>query len=219
LAAKFVPARQIGGDLFDFFRYSRKTDAATIGIAIGDVSGKGAPAALYGALASGYLRSHAVGQPAPAEMLARINASLGERQIEGQFVCVTYAVWSEKNQLLRISNSGLPRPIYCHEGKLERIEATGLPLGLFPKAEYDELAYNATPGDMFVFFSDGLIDARNRNGDMFGRGRIQEIVAANGHRSAEDLVAALFGAVGEFSAGEDPYDDQTVVALKVLPRP
>ena len=218
LAAKFVPARQIGGDLFDFFRYSRKTDAATVGIAIGDVSGKGAPAALYGALVSGYLRSHAVGQLAPAEMLARINTSLAERQIEAQFVCLTYALWAEKSQVLRVSNSGLPRPIYCRDGKLQRIEATGLPLGLFGSAEYDELTFEAGPGDMFVFFSDGLIDARNRKGDMFGRRRIEEIVTANAHRSAEELVDELFGVVGEFSAGEDPYDDQTVVALKVLPR-
>ncbi len=218
VAAKFVPARQIGGDLFDFLRYSRKTyPSASIGIAIGDVSGKGAPAALYAALASGFLRSHAVGQLGPAEMLARINSSLADRQIEGQFVCISYAVWDEKTQLLRVSNSGLPRPIYCHNGKLQRIEATGLPLGLFPTAEYDELKFNAQPGDMFVFFSDGLIDARNRAGEMFGRQRIEKVVTANWKASADDLVKALFNAVAEFSAGEDPYDDQTVVALKVLP--
>ena len=216
LAAKFIPARQIGGDLFDFLRYSRKTDAATLGIAIGDVSGKGAPAALYGALASGFLRSHGTGHPTPAEMLTRINASLSERQIEAQFVCLTYAVWSEKNSVLRIANSGLPRPIYCHNGQLQRIEATGLPLGLFPTAEYDEVTFHAQPGDMFVFFSDGLIDARNRNGEMFGRRRIEEVITANWQRTADELVSALFGAVAEFSAGEEPYDDETVVALKVL---
>jgi sigma-B regulation protein RsbU (phosphoserine phosphatase) len=218
LAAKFIPARQIGGDLFDFVRYGRKTDNGSLGVAIGDVSGKGAPAALYAALASGYLRSHAVDAPSPSLMLSRINSSLAERQIEGQFVCVTYAVWDEKTQVLRISNSGLPRPIYCHNGKLERIEATGLPLGLFPTAEYDELTFKAHPGDMFVLFSDGLIDARNRNGDMFGRGRVEKVVADNCGKTADDLVSALFQAVADFSAGEDPYDDQTVVALKVLPK-
>lgn len=216
LAAKFVPARQIGGDLFDFIRYSRKTDAATLGIAIGDVSGKGAPAALYGALASGYIRSHGAAHPTPAHMLSLVNASLAERQIEAQFVCLTYAVWMEKPQLLRIANSGLPRPIYCHNGQLERIEATGLPLGLFPTAEYDEVTFHAQPGDLFVFFSDGLIDARNRSGEMFSRRRIEEFISANWQRSADELVNALFGAVAEFSAGEEPYDDETVVALKVL---
>lgn len=218
LAAKFIPARQIGGDLFDFLRYARKTDqTGAVGIAIGDVSGKGAPAALYAALASGYLRSHAVGQLGPSDMLARINASLSDRHIEGQFVCISYAVWDEKTRVLRIANSGLPRPIYCHNGRLERVEATGLPLGLFPTAEYDEVTYRAHPGDMFVFFSDGIIDATNRNGGMFGRARVEKVVAANCDKTADDLVTALFNAVAEFSAGEDPYDDQTVVALKVLP--
>jgi sigma-B regulation protein RsbU (phosphoserine phosphatase) len=218
LAAKFVPARQIGGDLYDFFPSARKSGGSgAVGIAIGDVSGKGAPAALYAALASGYLRSHAIGLPGPAEMLSRINGSLSDRHIEGQFICVTYAVWNEKTQVLRIANSGLPRPIYCHNGKLERIEATGLPLGLFPTAEYDEVTFRAHPGDMFVFFSDGIIDASNRAGEMFSRPRVEKIVAANCDKTADDLVTALFNAVAEFSAGEDPYDDQTVVALKVLP--
>ncbi len=218
LAAKFVPARQIGGDLFDFVRYARKTDpAGAVGIAIGDVSGKGAPAALYAALASGYLRSHAIGLPGPSEMLTKINSSLSDRQIEGQFVCISYAVWDEKTRTLRIATSGLPRPIYCHNGRLQRIEATGLPLGLFPTAEYDEVTFRAHPGDMFVFFSDGIIDATNRNGGMFGRARVEQVVTANCNRTADDLVTALFNAVAAFSAGEDPYDDQTVVALKVLP--
>jgi len=218
LAAKFVPARQIGGDLYDFFRYARKTDpSGAIGIAIGDVSGKGAPAALYAALSSGYLRSHAIGLPGPAEMLTKINTSLADRHIEGQFLCVTYAVWDENTQILRIANSGLPRPIYCHNGKIDRMEETGLTLGLFPTAEYDELSYRANPGDVFVFFSDGIIDANNRAGDMFGRGRVEKVVAANYHKTADDLVTALFQAVAKFSAGEPPYDDQTVVALKVLP--
>src|ERR1051325_8244001 len=153
LAAKFVPARQIGGDLFDFFRYARKTDAnAAVGIAVGDVSGKGAPAALYAALVSGYLRSHAIGLPGPADMLSRINSSLSDRHIEGQFVCVTYAVFDEKTQVVRIANSGLPRPIYCRDGKIEKIEATGLPLGLFPTAEYDELTSPAHPRPQLVLF-------------------------------------------------------------------
>ena len=75
------------------------------------------------------------------------------------------------NRTLQIANSGLPRPLYCHDGKIEVIEATGLPLGLFDDAEYDEFTFKAKPGDMFVFFSDGILDARNRAGDMFGRHR------------------------------------------------
>ena len=73
----------------------------------------------------------------------------------------------------KIANSGLPRPLYVHDGKIEVIEATGLPLGLFDDAEYDEFTFKAKPGDMFVFFSDGILDARNRAGDMFGRHRTE----------------------------------------------
>ena len=83
---------------------------------------------------------------------------------------------TNENSHLQVAGSGLPRPIYCHNGKLDVVEATGLPLGLFPNAEYDEFTFHAHPGDMFVFFSDGILDARNRAGDMFGRHRVEEIV-------------------------------------------
>ncbi len=125
VAAKFAPARAIGGDLYDFVNYSLDQ----MGMVIGDVSGKGAPAAIYAALVSGILRSHAPIEPGPAEMLRAVNFSLGERRIEGQFVSLIYAVWDDRNRSLKIANSGLPRPLYCHDGKIEVIEATGLPLG------------------------------------------------------------------------------------------
>ncbi len=214
VAAKFVPARQIGGDLYDFISYDKD---GRLGIAIGDVSGKGAPAALYAALASGFLRSHAADRPGAAEMLTRMNVSLAQRHIEGQFVAVTYAVWQEGRNTLHIANSGLPRPMFCHNGRVERIEAIGLPLGLFPVAEYDEVTYHAKVGNVFVFFSDGIVDARNRAGDMFGRQRVEQVVEAACGGTADDVVTAIFRAVAEFTAGEPPFDDQTVVALKVLP--
>ncbi|MGA7589602.1 MAG: GAF domain-containing protein, partial [Candidatus Sulfotelmatobacter sp.] len=110
LAAKFVPARAIGGDLYDFIPYS----LSRLGIAIGDVSGKGAPAAIYAALVSGILRSHAPIEPGPAEMLRAVNLSLAERRIEAQFVSLIYAVWDDEHRTLVVANSGLPRPIHVH---------------------------------------------------------------------------------------------------------
>ena len=89
------------------------------------MSGKGAPAAIYAALVSGILRSHAPIEPGPAEMLRAVNFSLGERRIDAQFVSLIYAVWNDTNMTLQVANSGLPRPIYCHKGKTEIIEATG----------------------------------------------------------------------------------------------
>jgi len=211
IAAKFVPARAIGGDLYDFVNYSLSRCA----IVIGDVSGKGAPAAIYAALVSGILRSHAPMEPGPAEMQAAVNFSLGERRIEGQFVSLIYAVWDDKNRTLRVSNSGLPRPIYCHDGKVQVIEATGLPLGLFDDADYDEFTFEAKPGDMFVFFSDGILDAADGAGNLFGRGRVEQIVANSGDASPEAVVKSIFKAVAAHAAGQDAFDDQTVVAIRV----
>ena len=215
IAAKFVPARAIGGDLYDFVSYSMSRTA----IVIGDVSGKGAPAAIYAALVSGILRSHAPIEPGPAEMLSAVNFSLGERRIDGQFVSLIYAVWDDRNRTLQVANSGLPRPIYCHEGKIEVIEATGLPLGLFDDADYDELSFRAKAGDMFVFFSDGILDASNKAEELFGRERVGEIVAANPHASADEVVKLIFKAVAEHASGEEAFDDQTVVAIRVKGTP
>src|SRR5580698_5370855 len=211
VAAKFVPARAIGGDLYDFIPYS----LSRLGIVIGDVSGKGAPAAIYAALVSGILRSHAPIEPGPAEMLSAVNLSLAERRIEAQFVSIIYAVWDDEHRTLTVANSGLPRPIYVHGGKNEVIEATGLPLGLFDEADYDEFKFRMKAGDMFVFFSDGILDARNRKGEMFGRGRVEQIVSECSGKSANCVVDSLFNAVAEHSAGVETFDDQTVVAIKV----
>jgi sigma-B regulation protein RsbU (phosphoserine phosphatase) len=211
VAAKFMPARAIGGDLYDFVNYSQ----SRLGMVIGDVSGKGAPAAIYAALVSGILRSHAPIEPGPAEMLRAVNFSLGERRIEGQFVSLIYAVWDDTNRSLQVANSGLPRPLYIHDGKIEVIEATGLPLGLFDDAEYDEFTFKAKPGDMFVFFSDGILDARNKAGDMFGRTRVEKVIAGCAEISADCVVKSLFKAVTEHSGGEEAFDDETVVAIRL----
>jgi sigma-B regulation protein RsbU (phosphoserine phosphatase) len=215
LAAKFVPARAIGGDLYDFIPYS----LSRLGIAIGDVSGKGAPAAIYAALVSGILRSHAPIEPGPAEMLRAVNLSLAERRIEAQFVSLIYAVWDDEHRTLVVANSGLPRPIHVHAGRNHVIEATGLPLGLFDDANYDEFRFKMKPGDVFVFFSDGILDACNRRGELFGRGRVEKLVTECGGRSADCVVDILFKAVAEHSAGVETFDDQTVVAIKVKDNP
>src|SRR5215813_5865115 len=199
VAARFAPARAIGGDLYDFLQYSLSRSA----IVIGDVSGKGAPAAIYAALVSGILRSHAPIEPGPAEMLSAVNFSLGERRIEAQYICLLYAVWDDQRRTLQVANSGLPRPLFVHDGKMEVIEAAGIPLGLFDEAEYDEFTFHAKPGDMFVFFSDGILDARNRAGDMFGRTRVEQLVTRCADKSASQMVEALFKAVAEHARGED----------------
>jgi phosphoserine phosphatase RsbU/P len=215
VAAKFAPARAIGGDLYDFVSYSQSRTA----IVIGDVSGKGAPAAIYAALVSGILRSHAPIEPGPAEMLSALNYSLGERKIEAQFVSLIYAVWDDNQRTLQVANSGLPRPVFCHDGRIELIEATGLPLGLFEEADYEEFTFQAKPGDMFVFFSDGILDANNIDGQMFGRRRTEEIISKCASVSADCAVKSLFQAVTEHASGVETFDDQTIVAIRVKDAP
>ena len=211
IAAKFVPAHTIGGDLYDFLEYSLGRQ----GIALGDVSGKGAPAALYAALASGIMRSTSGAEPSPAEMLAAINASLNERRLEAHFLTLLYAVWDDDHCLMQIANSGVPTPIHFHDGKAQRLDATGLPLGLFDDAEYDEITIQAAPGDVFVFYSDGIADARNRAGHSFGDERVDGLVAAHSGEPAEAIVKAIFDAVAKHSDSVAPFDDETVVVVKV----
>ncbi len=212
VASRFAPARQIGGDLYDFVKYSGQ---GVNGIAVGDVSGKGAPAAIYAALVSGIARSLANEEPSAAGMLEAINLSLSERPIEGQYVSMIYAIWDDHQQLLQIANSGLPRPLHCHDGKVEEIPVTGLPIGLFANATYDELNIRGQAGDVFLFFSDGILDATSSQGEMFGRHRLEKITRSNAHRSAEELVDAIFKAVSGHAEGVETFDDQTIVVMKV----
>lgn len=211
IAARFVPARELGGDMYDFLQYSGGRTA----IAIGDVSGKGAPAALYAALAAGILRSHAAQELHPAEMLSALNFSLQDRPVDAQYISLIYAIWDEKSNQLRIANSGLPRPIYCHQGQTSIVETTGLPLGLFRHADYDDVVIQAAAGDVFVFISDGIIDAGNQSGQIFGRQRVEEVVRQHHQRSADDIVSAIFAAASGFSTGTEAFDDQTVLAIKI----
>jgi len=212
VASRFAPARQIGGDLYDFLKYSGEGVTA---IAVGDVSGKGAPAAIYAALVNGIARSHAMEEPSAAGMLEAINLSLSERPIDGQYVSMIYAIWDDQQLTLQLANSGLPRPIHCRGGKVEEIQATGLPIGLFPSATYEELTLHCRRGDVFLFISDGILDATSANGQMFGRHRLEQIVQQNCKSGAEELVDAIFTAVSSHAEGVEAFDDQTIVALKV----
>ena len=212
VAARFSPARQIGGDLYDFLKYSGH---GNIGIAVGDVSGKGAPAAIYAALVSGITRSHSVEEPSAAGMLEAINLSLAERPIEAQYVSMIFAIWNDTQRTLQVANSGLPRPLHLRDGKLQEIQVTGLPVGLFSTATYEERNLRGKPGDVFLFISDGITDATSSEGNMFGRGRLEKVVLKNADRSADEIAQAIFSAVSEHAKGVETFDDQTIVVLKV----
>ena len=211
-AAKFLAARTIGGDLYDFLQYNEDSS----GIALGDVSGKAAPAALYAALVSGIMRSSANQSLSPSQMLEMLNDALQERRLDSQYVAMLYSVWNDSNQTLQIANAGAIQPLFCRAGEVETIHAEGFPLGMFPGAKYEEFSLATRPGDAIIFFSDGIVDAQNANGDMFGNERLVEIVRRNQQRSAANIADAILSEVGKFQSSIERFDDETVVVLKVI---
>ena len=214
-ATRFLPARTIGGDLYDFLPY----DDNCIGIAMGDVSGKAAPAALYAALISGIMRAATSQMLSPADMLKQLNDSLQERKMDAQYVTMLFAVWNDEKQTLQIANAGAVQPLFCRAGQVETVEAEGFPLGMFKDVSYEEFTLSTRPGDAIVFFSDGIVDAVNENEEMFGNDRLVALVTSQLTNSAEGMVAAIYQELSAFQGGVERFDDETVVVLKVLPGP
>lgn len=211
-AARFVPARTIGGDLYDFLQYDPNRSA----IALGDVSGKAAPAALYAALVSGIMRSVASRKLSPAPMLKTLNDALQERKLDSQYVTMLFAVWNDENLTMQIANAGAVQPLFCRGEEIETIKAEGFPLGMFPGAAWEEFSISTQPGDSVVFFSDGIVDAQNAAGDMFGNDRLVACVKKNHHKSASKLAESILNEVGKFQGKRDRFDDETVVILRVV---
>jgi sigma-B regulation protein RsbU (phosphoserine phosphatase) len=216
IAARFLAARSIGGDVYDFLDYG----PGRTGLAVGDVSGKAAPAALYAALVSGILRSLAAQHLSPAKMLAALNDQLQVRKLDSQYVTMLMAIWDDDNQTLQIANAGSVQPVFVSSTPdglhLRTIQAEGFPLGLFPNAEYEEFTLATRPGDMIVFFSDGIVDAENAAREMFGTERLTAVLQAQTAPTAESTVDAILAAVSDFQSGIEHFDDETVVVLRVL---
>jgi sigma-B regulation protein RsbU (phosphoserine phosphatase) len=211
IAARVVSSRELSGDLYDFLRYGPQD----LGIALGDVSGKGSAAALYGAVAIGTLRSLGSQKPRPANMLRAINGFLGERLIEGRFMTLCFATWNRRKRRLRVANAGQEQPLICRAGKCEKIPLVGFPLGIFEEATYDEKTYMLDPGDVVVFYSDGIGDVQAPGGEFFGHGRVAKILTEHAHSSADGIADRILEEADAFSGGQHPADDRTLVVLKV----
>ena len=211
-AVRFQPARTIGGDLYDFLRY----DDARSALAIGDVSGKAAPAALYGALVSGIMRSLAAQRLSPAAMLRALNNALHERRLDSQYVAMLFTVWNDENLTLQIANAGAVQPVFCHDGEVEMIPVEGFPLGMFPQADYEEISLSTRPGDTLLFFSDGITDAENESGEMFGTERLVDCIRRHAGKPAQEMADAIFAEVLEFQGEHDRFDDETLIVMRIL---
>lgn len=211
MAVRFLPARTIGGDLYDFLEYSETQTA----IVLGDVSGKAAPAALFAALVSGIMRSAAIHRLDPAKMLTQLNDALQERKLESQYVTMLFALWDDAARTLHVANSGAVQPVLCRNGQSQTINAEGFPLGLFPDAGYEELTMSTQPGDVLVFVSDGILDAENHTGEMYGSERLATVLCGHRVQSATHIAEAILSDVTRFQDGKDRFDDETIIVLKV----
>ena len=211
MAVRFLPARTIGGDLYDFVDYGPGRTA----IVLGDVSGKAAPAALFAALASGIMRSAAQQRPEPARMLALLNDALQERKLESQYVTMLFALWNDESRTLQVANSGAVQPVFCRQGQSATVQAEGFPLGLFPNVIYDELRVATEPGDAIVFVSDGILDAEDAQGEMYGHDRLAGLLCSQRDHSAQQIADAILADVTRFQGEQERFDDETIIVLKV----
>jgi phosphoserine phosphatase RsbU/P len=211
LAVLFKPVAQLGGDLYDWIPF----DDGRIAIVIGDVAGKGAPAALYGALSSGVIRTRAGRKYPPGQMLELVNKTLFQRPIEGQYVAVTYAVYDPKNKTIALSNSGLPYPLLVRAGQPSFVDVGGVPLGLFPDSQYEETSLQLQTGDVLVFYSDGVVEMRNDSGEEFGLKRLADTVRSSCEKSPEEIVKSVSATLAEFIGRVRPQDDRTMIVIRM----
>jgi len=211
IAVGLRPAREITGDLFDFFDY----DNGQAAIVFGDSSGKGPAAALYAALVSGLLRSLGRRPKQPADLLEALNNALTERRAEAQYVTLLAMFWDLPTRKLTIANAGGLPPIICRRDELLDLHAEGVPVGLLQARVYEEISVVLEPGDVVVLTSDGVLDAMNEQGEEYGRERLGELILACCPMDVKDMVGAIHAAVQEFSGDAPQFDDQTVLILRV----
>ncbi len=217
VAARFAPARELGGDLYDFLA----PEPNTLAVAVGDVSGKGVPAALYSAFAGELIRSrtfrrrYAPERFSPAGVLASTNTILHERQLEEYYCTLCYSLFDLKRRVVTLANSGLPYPVRCTADDVAQISLPGVPLGSFAGSTYEEVTFELSAGDVFLFCSDGVFEAMDGLGREFGAERVVQVAREHCRTTARDLVNAIFAAVEEFRGETPPNDDMTAVAVRI----
>jgi sigma-B regulation protein RsbU (phosphoserine phosphatase) len=207
---RFLPARELGGDLYDFLTYGKDRHV----LAVGDVSGKGAPAALYGAMASGILRSLAPQRLAAPDMLRKLNLMLLERKIEGHFITMTYTIWEPKTKTLRLANAGMPLPILVRRGHARPVRVEGVPLGLLEHTDYQETVLALEKDDLLALFSDGVLEAADPLHEEFGVRRLEKILREHAGRPAGEILDTILAEIARFEQGHPRRDDQTLLLIR-----
>jgi steroid delta-isomerase-like uncharacterized protein len=209
LAAYYKPAREVGGDFYDFL----ELEDERLGLVVGDATGKGMPAALVMATTRGMLRAVAQSLDSPGEVLARVNDALCPDIPSEMFVTCFYAILDPKSGTLSYANAGHDLPYLWHEGDAKELRARGMPLGLMPEMSYDEREAVLREGDCVLFYSDGLVEAHDPHYEMFGFPRLGALIAEHGNQRSlvDSLLKELYYFVGERWEQED---DITLLTLE-----
>jgi serine phosphatase RsbU (regulator of sigma subunit)/predicted ester cyclase len=207
----YQPAREVGGDFYDFF----ELDDGRLGLVVGDATGKGVPAALVMASTRSMLRAvaQALGSFSPGDVLGRVNDSLVTDIPTNMFVTCFYCILDPKSSSLSYANAGHDLPYLHRSGDAEELRARGMPLGLMPGMSYEEKEIVLEWDDSALFYSDGLVEAHDPKGEMFGFPRLRALVAQHAEEgSLEDLLLEkLYSFVGE---GWEQEDDITLLTLR-----
>ncbi len=218
VSATYLPARDLGGDFYDVIPYGEGRAA----VVIGDVSGKGTAAALYGSLAIGTLRENTRRTDRkPEEMLAVLNRRLCGTGISPGFVALLFAVYDESKDHLVIGNGGIPHPILARNGAVAEIPIDGTPLGIFRDIAYSEHTVRMEPGDIVVLASDGILESMNSAGELFGFERLAAVLGGFGPKaSSAEISSAILAATDIFSGNPtEPHDDRTMLVLRLAKDP
>jgi len=211
LAAHYQPARQVGGDFYDFLHLPD----GLLGLVIGDVAEKGVPAALVMATTRTMLRAAAQRLVSPGQVLERVNERLCPDVPPNMFVTCFYAILDPSSGQLRYANAGHDLPYLRHAEGVSELHARGMPLGLMPGMRYEEQGITVAPGESILLYSDGLVEAHDPRREMFGFPRLREWVAARLVGEGTTLIAALLAELGRFTgAGWEQEDDITLVTLQ-----
>src|SRR2546429_4468792 len=201
LAAAYVPARELGGDFYDFLPYGE----GCLAVALGDVSGKGTAAALYGSLAIGTIREivvdHACG---PACMLGLLNQRLHGTRLDARFIAMLFAVYDAASRRLTLSNAGSPYPLVFRDGHVLSVRLEGIPLGLLPGTQYDESILDLVPGDVVVFASDGILESANAAQEEFGLQRLSAVLSSFSKEDSARAIAERILAETDAHSGVGP---------------
>lgn len=211
VAIRSRPAREITGDVYDIFEHS---SGETLFL-FGDVSGKGAAAALYGAMVSGLLRTVAHRRRHPAELLKLLNRVLRERIIGTQYVALMVLVWESAHRRFVMANAGAEPPLICRDGAILKPKVEGVPVGLLDDREYDEFAFDTKPGDIILLHSDGISDQPNPKDEEYGNTRLGRKLQKLCAKPPGVIADYILADVERFKSDAPTHDDQTLVVIKV----